>query len=104
MRYAVIKHGGKQYRIGEGETIEFDKMPAKVGDNVEFDQVLMIAKDDDFAIGEPLVAQAKVLGEVVKHGRQDKIIVLKFRRRKHHMKRIGHRQNYTAVKIKEIKN
>lgn len=102
MMYAIIKNGGKQYRVSEGEVVELEKLKAEVGSKVEFDQVLMLVNGEEIKIGTPLVTPAKVVGEAVKHGRQDKVQVLKFRRRKHHMKRIGHRQHYTAVKITKI--
>jgi len=104
MKYAVINNGGKQYRVSEGETIEFEKLGIEAGQQIEFDQVLMMVNGEEIKIGDPLIAKAKVVGEVVKHGRQDKINVLKFRRRKHHMKQIGHRQHYTAVKITKIES
>lgn len=104
MKYAVINNGGKQYRVSEGETIEFEKLGLEVGQQVEFDQVLMLVNGDEITIGTPFIAKAKVVGEALKHGRQDKINVLKFRRRKHHLKQIGHRQHYTAVKITKIES
>ena len=104
MMYAIVKNGGKQYRVSEGETVEFEKVLVEAGGNIEFDQVLMVVNGEEIKIGAPLVAKAKVVGEVVKHGRQEKVNVLKFRRRKHHMKRIGHRQHYTAIKITKIES
>ena len=104
MIYAVIKNGSKQYRVSEGETVKLEKIAGDVGAKVEFDQVLMVVNGESIMIGAPLLAGAKVIGEVVKHGREDKINVLKFRRRKHHMKRIGHRQHYTAIKVIAINN
>jgi large subunit ribosomal protein L21 len=100
--YAVIKSGGKQHRVVEGETLKLEKMEIATGESFEFDEVLMLANGDDIKIGEPLVAGAKVTAEIVSHGRGDKVTIIKFRRRKHHMKRQGHRQWYTEVKITGI--
>ena len=103
--YAVIISGGKQHRVQEGEVLRLELLGLELaeGAKVEFDQVLMVAKDGDLKIGQPLVAGAKVTAEVVEHGRADKVRILKFRRRKHHMKRQGHRQWFTEVKITGIK-
>jgi len=100
--YAVIKSGGKQHRVVEGETLKLEKIEVATGESFEFDEVLMLANGDDIKIGEPLVEGAKVTAEVVSHGRGDKVTIIKFRRRKHHMKRQGHRQWYTEVKITGI--
>jgi len=102
MKYAIIKNGGKQYRVSENEVIELDKLNAALGEAVTFDQVLMLVNGDEIKLGKPLLSSIQVKGEVVKQARQDKINVIKFRRRKHHMKKIGHRQYYTAVKITAI--
>ncbi|MCM2132201.1 50S ribosomal protein L21 [Larsenimonas rhizosphaerae] len=99
--YAIIKSGGKQYRVKEGQRIKLEKLEVATGDSLEFDQVLMIG-GDDVQIGAPLLEGAKVSAEVVSHGRGDKVTIIKFRRRKHHMKRQGHRQWYTEVKITGI--
>ncbi|MCV6625180.1 MAG: 50S ribosomal protein L21 [Cellvibrionaceae bacterium] len=101
--YAVIKSGGKQHRVVEGETLKLEKIEVATGETIDFDEVLMVANGDDIKIGEPLVAGAKVSAEVISHGRGDKVTIIKFRRRKHHMKRQGHRQWYTEVKITGIK-
>jgi large subunit ribosomal protein L21 len=101
--YAVIKSGGKQHRVVEGETLKLEKIEVATGETVEFDQVLMVANGDDIKIGAPVVAGAKVTAEVVSHGRGDKVKIIKFRRRKHSMKRQGHRQWFTEVKITGIK-
>lgn len=100
--YAVIKSGGKQHRVVEGETLKLEKIEIATGESFDFEEVLMLANGDDIKIGEPLVAGAKVTAEVVSHGRGDKVTIIKFRRRKHHMKRQGHRQWYTEVKITGI--
>ncbi len=100
--YAVIASGGKQHRVTEGEVLRLEKIEVGAGESVDFDQVLLVANGDDVKIGEPVVAGAKVTAEVVKHGRADKVKIIKFRRRKHSMKRQGHRQWYTEVKITGI--
>ena len=100
--YAVIETGGKQYRVAPGQTIRVETLPAEAGKSIDFKEVLMIANDKDHTFGTPHIKGAKVTGEVVEQGRGKKIEILKFKRRKHHMKRQGHRQNYTAVKITDI--
>ncbi len=100
--YAVIVSGGKQHRVVEGETLKLEKIETETGGAVEFDRVLMIVDGDTVQIGAPVVEGARVTAEVVSHGRADKIQIIKFRRRKHHMKRQGHRQWYTEVKITGI--
>ena len=100
--YAVIVSGGKQYRVQEGESLKLEKLQAEAGSNVEFDRVLLVGNGDDIKIGEPVVDGAKVTAEVVQHGRGKKVHILKFKRRKHHMKRQGHRQWFTEVKITGI--
>ncbi len=101
--YAVIISGGKQHRVQEGEVLRLELLEGATGTSIEFDQVLMVAKDGDLKIGQPMVAGAKVTAEIVDHGRHDKVRILKFRRRKHHMKRQGHRQWFTEVKITGIR-
>lgn len=100
--YAVIVSGGKQHRVQEGEILRLEKLEAATGDTVEFNQVLMLANGGDVTIGAPLVSGAVVKAEVVSHGRADKVTIIKFRRRKHSLKRQGHRQWYTDVKITGI--
>lgn len=99
--YAVIKSGGKQYRVQEGQTLKLEKLEVATGDSISFDEVLLIG-GDEVKVGAPVVAGAKVTAEVVSHGRGDKVTIIKFRRRKHHMKRQGHRQWFTEVKITGI--
>lgn len=101
--YAVVVTGGKQYRVVEGETLKLEKLAAEVGSTVDFDKVLMVANGDDIKMGKPYLEGSKVVASVVAQGRHKKIHVLKFRRRKHHMKQMGHRQDYTEVKIDKIK-
>lgn len=100
--YAVIAAGGKQHRVEEGEVLRLEKIEFATGETVKFDQVLMVADGDNIKIGAPLVDGAQVTAEVVSHGRADKVKIIKFRRRKHSMKRQGHRQWYTEVKITGI--
>ncbi|SFR86236.1 LSU ribosomal protein L21P [Marinobacter daqiaonensis] len=101
--YAVIVSGGKQHRVKEGETLKLEKLEVETGGTVEFDRVLLLGNGDDIKVGAPVVDGAKVTAEVVSHGRHDKIQIIKFRRRKHSMKRQGHRQWFTEVKITGIK-
>ena len=100
--YAVIKSGGKQYRVQEGQTLKLEKLEIPTGETIEFDEVLLVADGDDVTVGAPLVDGAKVSAEIVDHGRAKKINIIKFRRRKHSMKRQGHRQWFTEVKITGI--
>ncbi len=100
--YAVIKTGGKQYRVQEGQVIRVETLNVEAGETVDFSEVLMVANGDDIKIGAPVVEGAKVSGKVLEHGRHKKVEIIKFKRRKHHMKRQGHRQNYTAVRIESI--
>ncbi len=100
--YAVIKSGGKQYRVSEGQTLNLEKMPVNPGDVIEFDQVLMLSDTTGLKFGTPLVKGAKVKAEVLSNGRAEKIRVIKFRRRKHYRRQMGHRQHFTQVKITAI--
>ncbi len=100
--YAVIVAGGKQHRVKEGETLKLEKIEAATEETITFDQVLMVGEGEDVKIGAPVVEGAKVTAEVVSQGRHKKVKIIKFKRRKHHMKRAGHRQWYTEVKITGI--
>ena len=100
--YAVTVSGGKQHRVKEGETLKLEKLEVETGGSVDFDRVLLVADGDNVQVGAPVVDGAKVTAEVVSHGRHDKIQIIKFRRRKHSMKRQGHRQWFTEVKITGI--
>jgi large subunit ribosomal protein L21 len=100
--YAVIQAGGKQYRVSEGDTVKVEKMVAEQGATVDFDQVLLVADGDDVKVGKPYVDGGKVSATVEGHGRAKKVMIVKFRRRKHHLKRQGHRQWFTALKITAI--
>jgi large subunit ribosomal protein L21 len=100
--YAVIATGGKQYRVAEGDVVRIEKLAAELGATVEFDKVLLVANGSDVKIGAPLVAGGKVSGVVAKHGKGDKKVIVKFRRRKHYMRQGTHRQFFTDVKITGI--
>lgn len=100
--YAVIKTGGKQYRIVSGEKIKVEQIPADVGSNISLDQILLVGEGDSVKIGTPLVVGASVTATVLSHGRHDKVKIFKMRRRKHYQKHQGHRQNYTEIQIDTI--
>ncbi|AMA65169.1 50S ribosomal protein L21 [Candidatus Arsenophonus lipoptenae] len=100
--YAIFKNGGKQYKIREGEIIRLEKLNAKTGVIVEFDQILMIVDGNNIKIGTPTIKDAKITAEVVAHGREKKIKIIKFKRRKHSRKQKGHRQWFSDVKIINI--
>ena len=100
--YAVIKTGGKQYRVSAGQKLKVEQIPADVGAEVTLDQVLMVGEGESVKVGAPLVAGATVKCTVVSHGRHDKVKIFKMRRRKHYQKRQGHRQNYTELRIEAI--
>lgn len=99
---AIIKTGGKQYRVAEGQVLRVETLDIEVGNTVDFDQVLMVSDAENTHVGAPLVTNAKVKGQVMSHGRAKKIDILKFKRRKQHMKHMGHRQNFTEIKITAI--
>ena len=100
--YAVIKTGGKQYRVAAGEKLKVEKLAGDVGSAVTIDEVLMLADGDNITIGAPLVKGASVKATVVSHGRGDKVMIFKMRRRKHYRKTQGHRQDYTEIQIDKI--
>jgi large subunit ribosomal protein L21 len=100
--YAVIATGGKQYTVKEGETLKIEKLNQEIGDKIRFDKVLMVDTGLTVKVGTPYIESAKVFAEVVNHGRAKKIHIIKFKRRKHHMKQAGHRQYFTTVKITDI--
>jgi large subunit ribosomal protein L21 len=101
--YAVIKSGGKQYKVAAGEKLKIEQIPNQVGEKISLDQVLMVSQEDKVSVGAPLVNGAVVSATVLGHGRADKVKIFKMRRRKHYQKRQGHRQNFTEVMIDEIK-
>jgi large subunit ribosomal protein L21 len=100
--YAVIRTGGKQYRVTEGDTLKIEKIAADEGASVELDQVLMVADGDEVKVGTPILEGGKVTATVKAHGRAKKVKIIKFRRRKHHLKRQGHRQWFTELTITGI--
>ena len=100
--YAVIQTGGKQYRVSEGDTVRVEKLAADEGATVELDKVLMVANGEDIKVGTPYVDGGKVTATVKNHGKGKKVKIIKFKRRKHHMKRQGHRQWFTELEITGI--
>ena len=100
--YAVIKTGGKQYRVAPGEKIKIEQIPADVGAQIVLDQVLMVSDGDAVKLGNPLVSGAKVSATVIAHGRGVKVKIFKLRRRKHYQRTQGHRQNYTEIRVDAI--
>ena len=102
MTYAIIRTGGKQYRAEPGKTLRIPTLQANAGDSITFDEVLLGSDGTNVFAGAPLVSGAKVTAEVVKHGKGDKIVVFKFKRRKNYSKKQGHRQGFTEVRINDI--
>ena len=100
--YAVIETGGKQYRVTEGQYLKVEKLGLEEGASLEIDKVLMVANGDDVKVGAPYVAGGKVTAKVKSVGRGKKVRIIKFRRRKHHMKRQGHRQAFTEIEVTGI--
>ena len=100
--YAVIKTGGKQYRVAAGEKLKVEQLPADVGAEIVLNQELLVADGDDLKMGRPLVSGASVQAKVLAQGRHDKVRIFKLRRRKHYQKHQGHRQNYTEIEITGI--
>jgi large subunit ribosomal protein L21 len=100
--YAVIKTGGKQYRVISGERLKVEKLEVEVGGVVTLDQILMVSDGESTTIGSPIINGATVKATVLSHGRGDKVMIFKFRRRKHYRKTQGHRQSFTEIQIGEI--
>jgi large subunit ribosomal protein L21 len=100
--YAVVASGGKQYRVQEGDTLHVEKIPGEIGEQVAFDQVLMVSDGEDVKIGQPVLENAVVHGTIVEQGKGRKVIVFKYKRRKRYRRKQGHRQLFTAVKIGAI--
>ncbi len=100
--YAVIKTGGKQYKVAAGEKIKVEQISADVGAQVTIDQVLAVGSGADLSVGAPMVSGASVVATVLSHGRHDKVRIFKMQRRKHFQKRQGHRQNYTELEISAV--
>ncbi len=101
--YAVIEAGGKQHKVQPGQVLEVDLMQEELGTDYAFENVMLYVDGDDVQIGQPYIENAKVVAEIVEEVKADKVTILRFRRRKHSMRKIGHRQKYTQIKIKEIK-
>lgn len=103
MAYAIFEAGGRQFRAEAGDSIRMPLMNGDPGTKIIFDQVLLTADGDEVKTGQPMVTGAKVLGEIVEHGKERKIYVFKFKRRKNYKRKTGHRQQYTEVKITDLK-
>lgn len=100
--YAVIKTGGKQYRVSPGDRLRVESLDVDEGESVDFNEILMVCNGDDVTLGNPLVSDAAVSGKVLSHGRGKKITITKFKRRKHYLRKMGHRQNYTELEILSV--
>lgn len=100
--YAIIKTGGKQYRVNEGDVISVEKLDVASGEKVVFDQILVLSKDGELQVGAPVVTGAKVEGTVVQQGKEKKVIVFKYKPKKDYRKKQGHRQPFTKIKIEKI--
>ena len=101
--YAIIRSGDKQFRAEPGQTIRVPSLAAEVGDTVTFDQILVASTDDGTSVGAPTVANASVTGEVISHGKDKKVIIFKWKKRKNYRRKQGHRQKFTEVRIGEIR-
>ncbi len=102
--YAVIKTGGKQYRVTPGDMLKVEKIPGNIGDSVAFDKVLLTSDGEDVNLGNPYLNDVKVNGLIAGHGRNKKIVVFKYKRRKGYRRKQGHRQDFTLIKIEDIGN
>jgi len=100
--YAVIETGGKQYRVAEGDKVRVEKLDAEAGTSIDIAKVLMVGDGDQIRLGKPFIDGTTVTAKITAHGRHDKVKIIKFRRRKHHMKRQGHRQWFTELRITGI--
>ncbi len=100
--YAVIKTGGKQYKVSEGEFLKVERLDAEAGTSINLNEILMVADGDDVKIGTPFVEGSQVSATIESHGRHKKIRIVKFKRRKHYRRQMGHRQDYTEIKIEKI--
>ncbi len=100
--YAIIKDGTRQYQVSQGTMVKTEKRNNAPGSEIQFDNVLLLADGKDIKIGTPLIKGAKAIGKIIEHGKQKKVILVKFQRRKGYRKKQGHRQNYTLVKIEQI--
>lgn len=100
--YAVVKTGGKQYRVSQGDRLKVEALGAEAGEEIILEDVLIVGGGDSVQVGAPIVANASVSAKVLTHGRGNKVKIIKFHRRKHHRKQAGHRQNYTELEITSI--
>ncbi len=100
--YAVIKTGGKQYRVAKGDEVRIEKLPGDVGDAVMFDQVLLTSDGETVEVGQPFLENSKVVGRITGHGKHRKVLVVKYKRRKGYRRKNGHRQHFSLVKISDI--
>ncbi len=100
--YAVIKTGGKQHKVAEGEILKVEKLKASVGEPVDITDVLLIEKDGEVTLGSPFIEGAKVTAKILRHGKEDKVTIIKMKRRKDYRKKQGHRQNYSEIQIEQI--
>jgi large subunit ribosomal protein L21 len=100
--YAVVKTGGKQYRVEEGEVLRVEKIPGDIGEPFSFDQVLMFSDGDTVSIGQPVLENVDVSGQIVEQGKAKKVLVFKYKRRKRFRRKQGHRQQFTAIRIDRI--
>jgi len=100
--YAIIAAGGKQYLVKEGDVVKIEKLEQQEGENIKFEQVLMLEKDGKYSFGQPLLENCFVEGKIVRHGKGKKIVVLKYKPKKRYEKKIGHRQLFTEIKIEKI--
>ena len=100
--YAVIKTGGKQHKVAEGEILKVEKLKASEGEPVDITDVLLIEKDGEVTLGSPFIEGAKVTAKIIRHGKEDKVTIIKMKRRKDYRKKQGHRQNYSEIQIEQI--
>lgn len=100
--YAVIKTGGKQYKVSPGDEVKFEKLEGQAGDSITFDQVLLTSDGENIKIGQPYLDNSKVIGKITHQGKNRKIVVFKYKRRKGYRRKYGHRQHFTLVKIASI--
>ena len=100
--YAVIKTGGKQHKVTEGEILKVEKLKASEGDPIDITDVLLIEKDGEVTLGSPFIEGAKVTAKILRHGKDDKVTIIKMKRRKDYRKKQGHRQNYSEIQIEQI--
>jgi len=101
--YAVIKTGGKQYRVAKGDVVKVEQLQGEVGDEVAFDQVLLTSNGENVEVGQPFLENSKVVGQITRQGKDKKIVVFKYKRRKGYRRKKGHRQHFTLVRIEDIK-